>query len=226
MAVCVAMGLAVQGAVRYVPASADLCGPAVISMGRFKTLRARWPFRWCKQPFYWRSALSCGDSARWFPSSVMGLTLAAVMGMSVVGNLVVVPALLAGPLGSSCRLPYRRRRPTTLIRQTIRIRMCFRSNGKSMSQAAVGTRGIAKGVPVRFPMCGAMVPIRDSWPGIPAVQLERPVQSKRRCLTPASATQAACPVPDWLRTNAVAVCRPAARRPRPGLGKPDRQSCN
>lgn len=106
IAICVATGIAVQGAIRYIAsyrrflragndqhdaiqnASSQIVVPVVQSAILLAACFGLWGF----------SSL--------VPIQRMGLTLAGVVGMSVVGNLILVPALLAGPLGRRVGRPF------------------------------------------------------------------------------------------------------------------------
>jgi predicted RND superfamily exporter protein len=106
IAVSVATGLAVQGAVRYLASYRRFLRAGSDQHGAIQNASSQVAIPLVQSALMLSICFVLWGFSSLVPIQRLGLTLAAAVGMSVVGNLVVVPALLAGPLGRRVGLPY------------------------------------------------------------------------------------------------------------------------
>jgi predicted RND superfamily exporter protein len=106
IAVCVATGLAVQGAIRYVASYRRFLRAGSDQHGAIQNASSQVVIPLVQSALLLTVCFALWGFSSLVPLQRMGLTLAAVVGMSVMGNLVLVPALLAGPLGRRVGVPY------------------------------------------------------------------------------------------------------------------------
>jgi predicted RND superfamily exporter protein len=106
IAVCVATGLAMQGSVRYIASYRRFLRAGSDQHGAIQHASSQVAIPLVQSALLLTVCFVLWGFSSLVPMQRLGLTLAAVVGMSLVGSLVVVPALLAGPLGRRVGLPY------------------------------------------------------------------------------------------------------------------------
>lgn len=106
IAVCVATGLAVQGAIRYIASYRRFLRAGSDQHGAIQNASSQVFLPLIQSAILLSACFVLWGFSSLVPIQRMGLTLAAVVGMSVVGNLILVPALLAGPLGRRVGRPF------------------------------------------------------------------------------------------------------------------------